>query len=135
MKIIKTYEEGCKITGDSPENLPDISKLPVALGKHVLATIKLNTLERAQNKGAMPDGSDFVPDFGDDDQYKYTPWLEWVPTLGRFVFTCAYCTRTDTHLGARFWFVDQQTAKAFFETHEALINDLMTPELFKQLSN
>lgn len=129
MKVIKTYEAGCKITGDNPTNLPDVSMLSEKLGKHVIATIKLNVLERAQNKGCMPDGSDFVPDFSSYSQAKYTPWLDWVPSLGRFVSARTSCTLTVTDLGARFWFADRETARKFAEAHIDLINDLMAPGL------
>ena len=100
-KYVPNFKAACKITGDDPNKLPDTSWMPEARAKSVLAHYQLDIIATAQNKGCMPDGSDFVPDFSKINQFKWFPIIWYNPSLRRFVYTYAYSAGTDAHLGAR----------------------------------
>jgi hypothetical protein len=127
MQIVPNFEAACKITGDDPNNLPDVSRMPEHRGKATLALIMLDIIATAQNKGAMPDGCDFVPDFSNHRQLKYFPVVYFNPSLGRFVCTGTLYTRTGTGLGARFYFKDDDTAEAMGKKYYQLLGDLAPP--------
>ncbi len=117
-ELVNTYEQACAITGDDPNNLPDVSALPELLGKSIIAAVKLTRIAQATNDG-------WNADFSNVRQDKWTPWLRFVPAVGGFVCTGTDYTRTNTFLGARFWFPDPKTAEHFGRTFIDLINDLM----------
>ena len=113
------FEMACQITGKNPKVLPGVDSLTEISAKRVIAGYKLDVINEAINIQA-----NFKPDFSEDDQWKYTPWVEWSASAGGFVFTCTAYTDTTTRLGARFWFADRNTALKFAEDNIELINDL-----------
>ena len=114
-----TFEEACELTGKNPQVLPGVEGLTEAAGNRIIAGYKLDVLNEAFKKQ-----DNFTPDFADDDQAKYTAWMEWSASAGGFVFLCTYCTYALTYLGARFWFVSRNRAQQFCEENIDLINDL-----------
>ena len=121
MNQVPNFEAACVITGDDPNVLPVVEHLHEVKAKRILAYYKLEIIHQATN---TIDGKLWVADFSDDDQDKYTSWLEWVPSRSAFVFTGTGYARTNTDLGARFYFPDRDTARGFTEQHIDLINDL-----------
>jgi len=117
---IKTFEQACKVTGDDPNKLPDVSGLSEAMGKAVIALIKLETIRKAIN-------GKWIEDYSNSSQWKYFPWLVWVPSRSAFVCTNALYSYTSTYLGSRFCFETRDTARYFGEQFIDLINDFMAP--------
>jgi hypothetical protein len=115
------FEVACTYLGLEPEGLlAAAAGLPEWLRKSTTAFIKLNVIQQAVN-----DKDGFTPDFSDKNQYKYTAWLVWSPSVGGFVFTNTGYTDTFTNLGARFWFKDGNTASEFFARNPELHNDIL----------
>ncbi|QTE36006.1 hypothetical protein J3L18_23115 [Mucilaginibacter gossypii] len=114
-KVPKTFEAACKITGTDPNFLPNTAGLSEVMAKRHIADYKLEIIHQATVGDWKPDWSNWN---------KYTPWLVWSPSLGAFVCSLSYITGTLTHLGARFWFPDHESAKSFGMMHIDLINDL-----------
>jgi hypothetical protein len=111
------FEAACKKIGISPDLLPGVEGLPEITAKRIIAGYKLEIIEKATN-------GEWVPDFSNYSQYKYTGWLQWSPSLGALVFRLTVCTVTSAYLGARFWFEDRNTAEKFTKDNIDLINDL-----------
>ncbi|MEO7212636.1 hypothetical protein [Mucilaginibacter sp.] len=116
-----TFEKACKITGTDPNLLPGVEGLPQITAKRIIADYKLEIIAKATN---TTKGKVWIADFNDMSQMIFTGWLQWVPSLGAFVFSGTFYTGTDTRLGARFWFKTRETAKRFTEQNIDLINDL-----------
>lgn len=69
-QLISNFEEACAALGLDPLNiLPDTSRMPEKHRKAIEATAKLYVIAEALNEG-------WVPDWNDDDQYKYYPWFD-----------------------------------------------------------
>ena len=114
---ITPFEKACKKLGINPTLLPGVEGLPELTAKQVIAGYKLGMIHKATN-------GNWVADFNDYRQYKYTAWLEYSPSLRRFVYSVTYYTFAYTYFGARFWFADGDTAVKFTKQNIALINDL-----------
>ncbi len=123
-KYVPNFKEACAITGDDHNKLPDVSWMPEARAKSVLAHYQLDVIATAQNKGCMPDGSDFVPDFSKVSQRKHFPVIWYNPSLRRFVYTDTLCAYSNSYLGARFYFPDDETAAEMGKLHIGLLADL-----------
>ena len=123
-KYVPNFKAACKITGDDPNKLPDTSWMPEARAKSVLAHYQLDIIATAQNKGCMPDGSDFVPDFSKINQFKWFPIIWYNPSLRRSVYSYTAYAYTVTALGARFYFPDDETAAEMGKLHIKLLADL-----------
>jgi hypothetical protein len=119
-ELIKSFERACEVTGDNATKLPDVSWMPENRGKAMIATYKMEIIEKAQN---MLDK--FVPDYSKNNQRKWYPWHEWVASRSAFVYTFAHCTITGTGLGSRFCFIDSETAEFMGTQHADLYNDMM----------
>jgi hypothetical protein len=88
-----SYELVCAALG-----IDDTLPFPTPITKKEVSSngvYKLETLFEAFNP------PDFEPDYTKSNQYKYYPWHEYNPSLGRFVCTNTVCTCTYTGLGAR----------------------------------
>jgi hypothetical protein len=114
------FEIACKKMGINPTLLPGVEGLPEITAKRQIADYKLDIIADATGKRINELKGTSL---------KYTGWIEWVPSLRRFVCTCAGYAGTHTRLGARFWFADRDTATKFTQENIDLINDLMAPKL------
>jgi hypothetical protein len=117
MKKVTSFEHACEILGIDPSLLPGVTGLPENIANSIIAGYKLRIIEQATN-------GDWKADFSNWDQDKYTPWLEYSPSLGAFVYSCSFSTVADTSLGARFWFETRDAARYFGQQHIELINQL-----------
>lgn len=72
MSQIKTYEDACKQLQIDPAALPDVSMLPAKHQKAITAFAKLVIIAEALNGG-------WIPDWKNDDEYKYYPWFDMNP--------------------------------------------------------
>ena len=114
------FEIACKKMGINPTLLPGVEGLPEVTAKRQIADYKLDIIADATGKRVEElSGSNL----------KYTGWLEYVPSLRRFVSSDTTYTYAATGLGARFWFSDRNTATKFTQENIDLINDLMAPKI------
>ena len=93
--------------------------------KHVKALFALNklfTIAEAWNKA---DG--FVPDFSNENQYKYYPWFVYENDAVGFVFATTDDTATSAYanLGSRLCFKTNERARQFGEQFIDLWNDVL----------
>lgn len=123
-KYVPNFKEACLITGDDHNKLPDVSWMPETRAKSVLAHYQLDVIATAQNKGCMPNGSDFVPDFSNGSQRKWFPVIWYSPSLRRFVCTYTAYANAYSYLSARFYFPDDETAAEMGKLHIGLLADL-----------
>lgn len=65
---INSFEDACKALNRQPL-LPDVSMLPEAQGKWLIATVKLDVITEARNNEGLPEP--WIPDYDDWDQTKY----------------------------------------------------------------
>jgi len=108
------FEIACKKMGINPTLLPGVEGLPEIIAKRQIADYKLDIIADATGKRV---------DFSTSTM-KYTGWIEYIPSLRRFVYAGTVCAHTITSLGARFWFSDRNTAIKFTKDNIDLINDL-----------
>ncbi|WP_295675589.1 hypothetical protein [uncultured Mucilaginibacter sp.] len=111
---ITPFEKACNKLGINPTLLPGVEGLPEVTAKQIIAGYKLGIIADATGKRV-----DFTT-----STIKYTGWIQWVPSLRRFVCADTDYTYTYTDLGARFWFSDRDTATKFTQENIDLINDL-----------
>ena len=90
--------------------------------KALAALNKLFTIAEAWNKA-----DDFVPDFSNQNQYKYYPWFVYKRDAAGFVFanTIYTATDTDTYIGSRLCFKTANRARQFGEMFTELYNDVI----------
>jgi len=108
MDKIKTFEEACAALGISTA-LPEVSMLPEAEQKAIVAHYKLTVIAKALNEG-------WKPDWSNDDEYKYYPWFDveedaakpsgFGLSYGGYVGTDLY-----TFIGSRLCFKSRELAK------------------------
>jgi len=123
MQNVTSFENACEILGINPQVSPATEGMPEDIAKTTIAFYKLSIIYKATV-------GNWKPDYSKSNQWKRTPWLNWVPSLSAFVFTDAYYAVTIAGLGARFVFPDTNTgeahAKYFATQHIGLINQLHT---------
>ena len=119
---IKTFEQACKVTGDDPNKLPDVSGLSEAMGKAVIALIKLETIRKAIN-------GKWIEDYSNSSQWKYFPWLVWVPSRSAFVYTYTDYTRTTTYLGSRLCTDTDEKATYIGKQFSDIYNEAYNPTI------
>lgn len=117
-----SYEEAKKYLGLSDESLMTICGVNKHHEKALLALSKLFTIAEAWNK---EDG--FVPDFSNENQYKYFPWFKYNKVAARFVYTVASWTATNANasVGPRLCFATRERALDFGKKFEGLYNDFL----------
>ena len=119
---IASYEDAKKYLGLSDEPLMTICGVNKHHEKALLALSKLFTIADAWNK---QDG--FVPDFSNENQYKYFPWFEY--NKGTAGFVCAYSAwaamSAPASVGSRLCFATRERALAFGKKFEWLYNDFL----------
>jgi len=117
---IKTFENACQVLNIQPL-LPDVSMLPEANQKAVIANYKLDIIQEAINE-------DWKPDWSNYSQYKYYPWFEQSSSGSGFschVFGCAY---SDSGVGSRRVFSSSAIAEYVGNQFIDLYNDAMWVE-------
>jgi hypothetical protein len=97
-KFISSFEEACAKLGRGTE-LPDVTKWPERLQKHLTAVFKLDAILEVNNDG-------WVADLSNTKQWKYYPWFRVVqdveaPGGFRLSFRDFACDRDDSSLGVR----------------------------------
>ncbi len=71
---IKTFEDACTVVGINP-SLPDVSTFPEEYQKATTAEYKIKIITRAINK-LDNDGEEWLPNWGDNSEYKYQPFFK-----------------------------------------------------------
>ena len=97
--------------------------------KALAALNKLFTIAEAWNKA-----DDFMPDFSNENQYKYFPWFVYDKDAAGFVYEHAHHTATNTNadFGSRLCFKTAKRARQFGEMFADLYNEVF---LFNDDSN
>lgn len=129
----KTYEEICESAGIHPwQSLPyptPITKKEVSLN----GVFKLETIYEEFNRQIPDTSNDFKeywePDYTNGSQRKWYPWMDWSPSLSRFVFTNTRCTHTGTCLGARLCTNTDAKAKYIGIQFEKEFNEFLNPQI------
>ncbi len=76
LQNLKSFEDACLILGVSPDKVvPDFSCYPEKHRKSMEAHAKIVLIVEASNKLAN-DGKAWLPDFDNEEQYKYEVWYE-----------------------------------------------------------
>lgn len=90
--------------------------------KALLSLLYLITIAEAWNK---QDG--FVPDYSNDDQYKYYPWFMYNDKAAGFVYAASSLTATYTFasFGSRLCFKTEERAEQFGKQFIDLWNDFL----------
>lgn len=71
---IKTWEDACKVHNVDPTKLPEVSMIPAKFQDWLIATYKMGVITEAIN--TKEDGTIWIPNWNDWDQYKYFPCFE-----------------------------------------------------------
>ncbi len=98
---VKTYADACVELGIEPETDESLSKL--GFTKDEIAYRKLKVIVKALNEG-------WEPDWTNDNQYKYYPWLVYSDSSAAFRFYDTYYTYTSTYVGSRLCFKTRDLA-------------------------
>lgn len=91
-KSIKTFEDACKKLGINPDQLPDVAL--IEFRKPIIAAYKLMIIYKAINDG-------WVPDWSNDDEYKYYPWFGILSSGFGFSGTYYDCGNSFSNVGSR----------------------------------
>jgi len=112
-KKIKTFEEACKALNQDP-TLPEYPMLSEAEKKAAIAHYKLVIIARALNGNWKPDWTNW-------NENKYFPWFDF--RGGRFVFINVYYNCTNSNLGSRLCYKDEETAEYVGRTFTDLYHE------------
>ena len=108
MDKIKTFEDACAALGISTA-LPEVSMLPEAEQKAIVAHYKLTVIAKALNDG-------WQPDWSIDGEWKYYPWFDVEADaskpsgFGLSYYDCGH-TYSNTYFGSRLCFKSRELAK------------------------
>jgi hypothetical protein len=97
---ITTYKEVYKVLGEKELTLCDFKEFPEKLSKKLLATARIEQLERLYNQN-------WVKNYNDKNQYKYRPYFEFASNNWRFSCSIAYCWSGCSVVGV---FKDEKTS-------------------------
>jgi hypothetical protein len=92
-RTIKSFEDACAKLDINPLKLPYVTDLSEELLKPIIAHYKLMIIFKAIN-------NDWTPDWNDDDQYKWFPWIV-LPSGFGFSYSCTSYTYKDTGIDSR----------------------------------
>lgn len=98
---VKNYNDACIELGLIPETDESLNKL--GFTKDEIAYRKLKVIAKALNEG-------WVPDWSDDDQYKYYPWLVYSNSSAAFRFYLTTYAVTAADVGSRLCFKTRDIA-------------------------
>lgn len=119
-RTITSFEDACKKESVDPADLPDVSRLPVAIGKDLVARCKLIIIFQAINNGWIARG-------GDWSQPKWYAYLSVLPSGSGFDFSDSnyYCTSTYTNAGLRLCTETRDQIKYITEQFLELFEDML----------
>lgn len=120
---VKTFKDACKVTGDNPKTLPDVSMLSRGMARFVLANFKLAIICKALNM--LANGGEWIPDWSDYSQYKYTPRFCKNSSGSGFSYDDYDLWDAFTDVGSRLCYGSSELAKYAGETFIKLYNDLL----------
>lgn len=116
----QTFLQACKMLGIDPKKLPIVSGLPKEHRKRIIATYKLDILQKATN-------GNWIADYTDYNQYKYYPYFAVKNKGGSssLVFSVSGYGSWDTPTGggSRRCFKDRETAEWFGKKFVSLYKD------------
>ena len=117
---VKYFEDACQVLG-IPTNVPDVKGLPRKHAKAMVAMYKLITIAEAWNKA-----DNFVPDYDNINQYKYSPWFQKQGAAG-FVYAGTAYTASLAYAGtgSRLCFSTSERAEQFGKQFVDLWNDFL----------
>jgi len=92
-RTIKLFEDACKKENVDPTKLPDVSMIPEAIGKDLVARYKLIIIFQAVNNGWIARG-------GDWNQLKWYAWLSVRSSGSGFDFSYSDCDCADSGTAA-----------------------------------
>ncbi|CAN5309365.1 hypothetical protein BH09BAC1_BH09BAC1_14300 [soil metagenome] len=106
---IKNWEDACKAKGIDPNELPEVSKLPLRHQKAIIAFYKMAIIAEAIN-------GDWQPNWNDWSQLKYFPWFdveadEEHPSGSGLSYDFYDNSNTITDVGSRLCFASSEQAK------------------------
>lgn len=117
-----SFEEACAKLAIDPAALPDVSRINERDGKAILANYKMGILARAYN---LPEtGKEWEVDFGDDSQYKWTPWF--VESGSGLSFGAADVWHSYTSVGSRLCFRTEEICEFVATEHIDLYRELLS---------
>lgn len=105
---VKTFEGACKLRKLNPKKLPDVSMLPEAHRKSIIAFYMLTVITEALNEG-------WTPNWNDSNEWKYYNYF-WIkadskrPTGFGFSFANYATTYSSTFVGSRLCFKNRGLA-------------------------
>lgn len=114
---IKSFEDACAKL-NRPTALPDVSMLPEANQKPVIANYKLDVIQEAINE-------DWKADWSNYGQYKYYPWFELSSSGVGFSYHDFDYGHTNTLVGSRRVFPSSEIAEYVGKQFIELYNDAM----------
>jgi len=122
MKKITTWQQAFKIKGLDPKKMPDVSMLPAAYQKPLIAHYKLNVVAEVLN-------DEWKPDYSNSNQVKYTPWFlvettSKKPSGSGLSYLNYGRWTTTTFCGVRLCYKDRATAEYAGKTFKKLYEDL-----------
>ena len=115
---IDSYEAAIEYLGRTEEHAMIV--LPEEQGDAIIAMYKLATIAEAWNKA-----DNYVPDFSNKRQRKYSPAFKFKDEVGKFVFTYTNDTIAYAMLGSRLCFKTSERAKQFGTQFIDLWNDFL----------
>ncbi len=124
LKLFNSEEDVNTFLGIQPVGEPDLTWVQPQDRKAVLAVVKLFNIHAAHNKA-----NNFVADWSDDDQYKYSAW-HWIERNkdqpSGFGFSRTLCDRwrADTLVGSRLSVGTSNEALHIAKTFDYLYQDL-----------
>lgn len=112
MNSIKTFEDACAKLGIEAK-LPDFSVLPEKHQKAMAAHTQLVIIAEALNDG-------WVPDWSNEDEYKYYPWFD---LSEGFEIGNVYCICQDSLVSSRLCFKSREIARYSVDQFKQLYQD------------
>lgn len=117
-KTVKTFEDACKALAIDPKALPQVSMLPAAQQKAIVAHYKLVIIAQALNDG-------WQPNWSDSSEYKYFPWFKVnatakTPSGSGLSFGVCGTWITATDVGSRLCFKTRELAEYAGKKFKAL---------------
>jgi len=111
-RTIKTFEDACTQLNIDQVDMPNLSLIPEEFRKPLMAAYKLMVIYKAINNG-------WVPDWNDDDQYKWFPWFGVLSSGSGFSDSCSDYGCTGTSVGSRLCTDSSEKARYIAEQFEA----------------
>ena len=111
-RTIKTFEDACAQLNIDQADMPNLSLIPEEFRKPLLSAYKLMIIYKAINNG-------WVPDWSDDDQYKWFPWFKVLSSGSGFSNSCSYYYCEYSTVGSRLCTDTSEKAEYIAEQFES----------------